>query len=323
MIRYDVFNGDADGIIGLLQLRLADPRETILVTGVKREIRLLERIEPAQGDEITVLDISLDENREALHRALDAGARCRYFDHHYAGEIPAHPRLEAHIDTSAELCTSLIVDRHIGGRFRAWAVAAAFGDNLIEPARRAAEPLGLRSEEVALLKELGEAINYNAYGESVADLHYDPADLFRNMLAYADPFEFIIDEPVLETLKHARADDLARAAAVAPQLEAPGYALYRLPDAAWSRRVSGTFANAKAQEFPTRAHAIIVSLSDGTLSANVRAPLARPYGAAQLCRRFPSGGGREAAAGINRLREADLAELAHQLEAAYGSSAKA
>ena len=41
MTRYDVFNGDADGICSLLQLRLAAPCDAVLVTGVKRDIALL------------------------------------------------------------------------------------------------------------------------------------------------------------------------------------------------------------------------------------------------------------------------------------------
>ena len=38
---YDVFNGDADGICALIQLRLVEPRpDATLVTGVKRDIQL-------------------------------------------------------------------------------------------------------------------------------------------------------------------------------------------------------------------------------------------------------------------------------------------
>lgn len=39
----DVFNGDADGICSLVQLRLAEPRESELVTGIKRDINLLKK----------------------------------------------------------------------------------------------------------------------------------------------------------------------------------------------------------------------------------------------------------------------------------------
>ena len=44
MADYDVFNGDADGICSLVQLRLAEPRESTLVTGVKRDINLLTQV---------------------------------------------------------------------------------------------------------------------------------------------------------------------------------------------------------------------------------------------------------------------------------------
>jgi hypothetical protein len=39
---------------------------------------------------------------------------------------------------------------------------------------------------------------------------------------------------------------------------------------------------------------------------SVRAPLVNKTGADELCKRFPSGGGRKAAAGINALPEADI-----------------
>ncbi len=81
---YDIFNGDADGLCALHQLRLADPRAATLITGVKRDIALLARVAPEPGDELTVLDVSLDTNREALLGALRIGARVRYFDHHFA-----------------------------------------------------------------------------------------------------------------------------------------------------------------------------------------------------------------------------------------------
>ena len=51
---YDVFNGDADGICALIQLRLAEPRpDAVLVTGVKRDIQLLGHI-PDEGGELMV-----------------------------------------------------------------------------------------------------------------------------------------------------------------------------------------------------------------------------------------------------------------------------
>ena len=74
---YDIFNGDADGLCALHQLRLEEPRAAELVTGVKRDISLLERVQAGEGDELTVLDVSMKSNAAALARALKAGARVR------------------------------------------------------------------------------------------------------------------------------------------------------------------------------------------------------------------------------------------------------
>jgi hypothetical protein len=79
--------------------------------------------------------VSLDVNRAGLLALLDAGVSVRYFDHHFAGDIPAHPNLDAHIDLDAKVCTSIIVDRYLEGRFRPWAAVGAFGDSLREQGR--------------------------------------------------------------------------------------------------------------------------------------------------------------------------------------------
>ena len=126
----DIFNGDADGICALVQLRHAEPGESRLVTGVKRDIQLVDQVEYSAGDEVTVLDISFDKNRDGVARALQAGARIRYFDHHFAGEIPESDELDVHINTASDVCTSMLVDQFLQGAFRGWAVVGAFGDNL-------------------------------------------------------------------------------------------------------------------------------------------------------------------------------------------------
>ena len=94
---YDVFNGDADGIISLVQLRLSDPRDAELVTGRKRDIKLLSRVDAKDGDRVTVLDISMRSNLPDLERVLNGGASVLYFDHHNAGDGVDHPNLEVHI----------------------------------------------------------------------------------------------------------------------------------------------------------------------------------------------------------------------------------
>jgi len=300
---YDVFNGDADGLCALQQLRLAEPLPAQLVTGAKRDIALLERPElaaAAGGDRLTVLDISLDRNRAALGRLLARGATVTWFDHHFAGDIPAHPALRAHIDTSPQVCTSILVDRYLNGRFRAWAVAAAFGDGLSEPAHALARTLRLDAADLARLRALGEALNYNGYGDSEADLTIHPAALCAQMRGAADPLRFAAEAPIVRRLMNAMRGDLENAHALEPRHADANGAVYLLPDAAWSRRVSGTFAHALAAGSPQRAHAVLTPNARGGYVVSVRAPRDQPKGADRFCREF-GGGGRSGAAGIDHL----------------------
>jgi hypothetical protein len=306
MASFDVFNGDADGLCALHQLRLADPRDSVLVTGVKRDIGLLKKVQASSGDHVTALDISLDKNREALQKLLAMGAQVTYVDHHFAADIPDHPALYAVIDRSPGVCTSSLVDGMLDGRFRIWAVVAAFGDNSPGCATRLAASLNLSSDNLDKLGELGSCLNYNAYGDTVDDLFFHPAELYRCLHAYLDPFDFMREEAVFPILKRGYTADMAMARAVQPAWTYLGGVVYVLPDQAWSRRVSGAFGNYLAQAEPGIAHAVLTRKPEGVFGVSVRAPSSQPTGADELCCRFETGGGRKSAAGINNLPEDDL-----------------
>lgn len=306
MRRFDVFNGDADGLCALHQLRLNEPADSELITGVKRDIRLLDRVSAVSGDRVTVLDISLDSNRDGLMRLLDMGVSVEYFDHHHCGQLPQHSNFIPHIDLSAEVCTSILVDRHLQGKYRLWAIAAAFGDNVSKGARSLAEAARLNEKQITELASLGEYLNYNSYGDSLEDLHFSPASLYREMQPYSDPFPFIKESPVFDKLASGFNEDIRCADALHPILENHQSAAYLLPDASWARRVSGVFANRLANNHPARAHAILTTNRHGDYTVSVRAPINRPQGADALCLMFNTGGGRKAAAGINRLPVAEL-----------------
>ena len=303
---FDVFNGDADGLCALHQLRLADPADAELVTGPKRDISLLKRVQAGAGDCVTVLDIALAKNRDALDRLLEAGAQVRYFDHHQPGDIPVHPHFEPHIDTDANVCTSLLVNRYLNGRHLAWAVAAAFGDNLADSARGAAAPLNLSDAQLVQLQSLGECLNYNGYGDTLDDLFFDPADLYRQLRPFVDPFDFVADSPAYRTLQAGYHDDMARAEALeAAETRASGR-MFMLPAEKWARRISGVFGNRLAVDSPAQAHAVLTARPEGGYVVSVRAPLATKSGADELCSQFETGGGRKGAAGINHLPESEL-----------------
>ena len=309
MSHFDAFNGDADGICSLLQLRLDAPRESTLVTGVKRDIALLERIPATRGDAVTALDISADTNRAALRSLLDRGVTVDYYDHHYAGELPSHPNAVFHIDTSPGVCTGVIVDRTLAGRQRIWAIVAAFGDDLTELGHTLAGTLALDATAVAKLRELGECIAYNAYGDSEADLLVHPAALYRTLLQSADPFRFVATEPLFGKIKAMRSSDLDNARRLRPEEASGGAPVYVLPDAPWSRRVRGAFGNELAAAKPDRAHAILTPNARGGYTVSVRAPRTTQVGADAFCRAFATGGGRARAAGINHLPADQVAEF--------------
>ena len=318
MAIYDVFNGDADGICALTQLRNAEPVESTLVTGVKRDISLLQQVDAGPGDRVNALDISLDKNRDALVSLLNAGAEVFYCDHHFAGEIPDSDALTVLINTEPDVCTSILVNGHLQGAYLEWAITGAFGDNLFDSATRLAKPLGLTAESLEQLKNLGTYINYNGYGSSLDDLHFPPAELYRLVSAHSSPFGFMSEaREDFERLEAGFRDDMAAAAGVALERSEASSAVVILPNEAWARRVSGVYSNDLANANPERAHAVLTAKANGNYLVSVRAPLKNKTGADELCMRFPTGGGRKAAAGINDLPADQLTEFMDQLAAFY------
>lgn len=319
MLSFDVFNGDADGICALAQLRLADPRDSVLVTGVKRDIQLLQQVVPEQSSaQVTALDISFDKNRSDVQRLLDGGSSVFYCDHHFAGEIPEHEALTTVINTAPEVCTALLINGLLKGAFAKWAVVGAFGDNLDGSAEALARTLTLSQDQLALYRQLGLCLNYNGYGPSLDDLYYHPGDLYRAVVSCSTPEQFVVDQAsVYSALSEGYDADMERAAGLAPEVKEPTHAVYLLPNEPWARRVSGVFSNSLVEQNPDRAHAILTDLGDDHFLVSVRAPLNRRQGADSLVRQFPTGGGRAAAAGINRLPASDLSRFISALASTY------
>lgn len=307
-MRYiDVFNGDADGICALVQLRNASPIKSQLVTGVKREINLLDQVEAQADDYITVLDVSMDKNKSALNKALELGATVFYCDHHVAGDIPQSKNLTAIINTDANVCTSLLINGYLKGQFAEWAITGAFGDNLNDSAMVVAKSLNLSTEQLKQLENLGIYINYNGYGAAIEDLHFPPKDLYHELVKFASPFDFIANNAdVFNKLEQGYKADMENVQSIKPELELEHAAVFILPDAKWTRRVSGVYSNDLANNSPSRAHAVLTEKGDGNYLVSVRAPLTNKQGAADICQQFATGGGRAAAAGINDLPASEV-----------------
>lgn len=308
---YDVFNGDADGICALIQLRLAEPRDSTLITGVKRDVALAGKVPADEPASVTILDVSLDKNREAVDQLLAAGCSVFYVDHHFPGdELPEAPEFTALIDTEPTTCTSLLVDQHLGGQFHNWAIAAAFGDNLNAVGEELAARARLSSEQAEALKTLGVCINYNGYGATVEDLHFHPADLYREFVKFADPLDLIAAAPIAwQKLREGYEADMEKGLAAPVLTESASSLVVKLPDEAWARRVSGVLGNELANRNPEKACAIVTEKADNTFLVSIRAPLNNRTGADEVARQFPTGGGRKAAAGINALPADQLDEF--------------
>jgi hypothetical protein len=297
---FDVCNGDADGLCALLQWRWAYPQHSTVVTGLKRDHHLLDRVPAVAGDHILVLDMALDPHQATLQTLLQAGVHVTYVDHHQHAPVTPHPLLQMHLDTRADMCSGLIVDQLIGGKLAQWAVVCAFGDNLHASAHRVADRAGLSATQRQTLQTLGELINYNAYGDTLADVLIPPDQLLARLQAYPQALDAHEDLDVLHDLMRQSQADLDQARQTAPHWLKEQAVAYVLPDEPWARRASGVWANELARAAPQRAHAVLRERADGRYLISVRAPRQRPQGAAALCRQF-GGGGRAAAAGIDDL----------------------
>ena len=205
------------------------------------------------------------------------------------------------------------------GRRRIWAVVAAFGDNLARAARALAS-LASRRQRVRLphCASSVEDLAYNAYGDSVDDLIVASRRRCTARLP-ATPIRFVCCGTNACSRASMRfvATTWRWRAKSSPQSRSTSATVYVLPDAAWSRRVRGAFGNHLTNRFPDLAHAILTLNAQGGYTVSVRAPQVKPTGADALCREFPTGGGRAAAAGINHLPQERLADFARCMDHAF------
>ena len=317
MANYDVFNGDTDGIFAWHQLRLVHPRDAMIVTGVKRDVGLVSRVNAGDGDLVTVMDVSHAKNRKDVQRLLDSGAIVEYFDHHDPSELIAHPNITYHINTEPNISTGLIVNSYVKGKNCLWSIATAFGDNHIELAINMAKSEGLDDEQINLLKQIGLVVNYNSYGQTAEDLFYSPEEIAEAVKACgSDVFRFTEQSDIFSTLLENFSNDMASAGCQEPYSISENGVIYTLPNEVWTHRIMGSFSNHLVSTNKDLACAISVLNSDGTYRISVRSSINNPHGAGDLCKKF-GGGGREKAAGINNLPESELEEFKEEFEGTF------
>jgi hypothetical protein len=170
-------------------------------------------------------------------------------------------------------------------------------------------------------------MNYNGYGADVSDLFYHPADLYKIAVKYVSPFEFIENESeVFNTLSNGYEGDMAKALKTEPSHKTEKAAMYILPNTKWARRVGGVVGNELANQYPHRAHAILIERTDKidgpngaeecTYQVSIRAPKNNLAGADVIAAKF-GGGGRKGAAGIDVLIDSDKSNFYKLVELQY------
>jgi hypothetical protein len=288
-MRWYAYNGDADGICSMVQWGLVHGIEGKRITGVKRDIELLDRVQAVQGDEVIVMDISLARNHERAVALIESGIPVTWFDHHLAGAEIAG--INSFIDTSKNVCTALLVNRYLGCADD-WAITALYGDGL-------GQYVGEQNSE---LSELGELLNYNGYGATLDDLLFHPDELLQLCLAAKTPQNFIQTEAFLR-LKKGFSSDISNTKEI-KMIDG----IHMLPNEAWARRVVGVFAHRLNSE-SVGLHVIAIDKGE-TLQISVRGS----EGIGELCAKF-GGGGRATAGGIDALPKGEIPDLMNEINA--------
>ena len=240
-----------------------------------------------------------------------------YADHHQSGDLLTHESFRSYINESSNICTSLIVNKYLSGKYQEWAVVGAYGDSMNDSARIIANKAGLSKDDRAQLKLLGECINYNSYGTHEEDLMYHPSLLYRVLKRNFNPFEFIINEPdVYNNLLDSYRSDIIKAKAISPEIESDNISVIILPNESWSRRVIGVYANLLMHDNKNRAHVLMILNNNRSYLVGVRAPYNNKIGADILCSMF-GGGGRRGAAGINSLPKQEKEKFIKEFKKQY------
>jgi len=316
MSYYDFFNGDADGIISLHQYRMHYPKDSEVFTGVKRDVKLLRHCTDIKNSKLTVFDISLLSNKDYVDTILNNGNTIRWFDHHEPGETELGENFEIFVDADPNCCTNILVDKYVDGLYRPWTICGAYGDNLHEQAQKL-NP-NFSKENLLKLKEIGETLNYNGYGNEESDLTVHPKDVYLDIKDYESPFQYREKSEVYNKIFTQMKSDESELSSSDILHDTETGKVILLPNSKASIRYSGIYSNQQTTENPDKAFAILTLVNDDNYRISIRSPKSNPFGASKLALQFPTGGGREKAAGVNELPKTELHTFIDKFEEVYG-----
>lgn len=295
---YDIFNGDADGLISLHQYRMFFPKKSKPISGVKRDVKLLRHVLNVKKSIITVFDISHRSNADYVESILSNSNKITWFDHHEADYYRPGNNFRMNLDSDPNCCTSWLVDQYIDGAHRPWTLAAAYGDNMDSLVERINPAFSEHTLKV--LKEVGQTLNYNGYGNTIEDLNADPVDVYNDMKQYESPFKYKRDSELYGMIHAQMLKDAADLASSDILYNDTNIDVVLLPDTKAAVRYSGIYSNQLTTDNPNKAFAVLTRV-EGGYRVSIRAPKNAPVGASAVALQFATGGGREKAAGINLL----------------------
>ena len=283
---------------------------------MKRDIALLKKIDSIVNAEVFVFDVAVEKNLNELDTLLASGCLIKWFDHHVSDTVPKHENFCSWINTNPAVNTSYLVGQFLE-KTSPWAIVGLCGDNVFETAESLANEFNLNAEQFALLKEMGELFNYNGYGETTEDLHIDPAEILDSMKSYENPLSYLKQTSIVEQLRNGLEEDLIKA----DNAHKVSNNVYIFQDEKWARRVVGVFANRKIKDNPDIPCSVLVEKDGGkSYVVSVRSPLNSDKSAAELCKKFTTGGGRVKAAGINDLPREELTAYIDQFQSFYSTN---
>lgn len=99
----------------------------------------------------------------------------------------------------------------------------------------------------------------------------------------------------------------------------PAHLVYVLPNLPWARRLTGIFANLIANDCRSRAIAVLTHSDAHHYRVHLRTPEVSTVAAGVFCGRFPSGGGRASAGGINFLPQSNLDLFLNEFDQTFHS----
>ena len=160
-------------------------------------------------------------------------------------------------------------------------------------------------DEISITGETSVAVLENGKITGL-DIHPEDAGL------PVHPFEAILGGSPAENgaafrrLLEGHANDLKAVQGLTPYTANDKATVYVLPDRAWARRLCGTLANQLVARNNGRSVAVLTPRSDGDFLVNLRIGSASASRADIFCSRYPAGGGRHGAGGIDRLPDQDM-----------------